>query len=195
MKAQIVIDPVEQQTKNNAIKLLLWLGIISMLMFWGGLTSAYIVNASSNVWQTFEVPTQFTYSTITIIISSITLYVSSYYVKRNNNKFVVLGLTSTLLLGLAFTYFQYQGWIALYQNEVVFSGKNSHASGSFFILFIFAHWFHLLGGLIALLFTLFKAKKQKYSSANYNGLSLCAIYWHFLDILWIYLFLFLVYIS
>ena len=108
---------------------------------------------------------------------------------------MVLGLLVTFILGLVFTYLQYSGWRELYSKNIVFGGKSSNASGSFLYLITFLHLLHLLAGIISVLVTLKNAIKGKYNDQNTLGLELCSIYWHFLDILWVYLFLFLYYIR
>jgi len=123
------------------------------------------------------------------------MYYALNSAKKNNYSQVTLGLAITLALGLAFVYCQYQGWMELYAKGIVMGGKASNASGSFFILFVWTHWAHLIGGIISLTITLFKSLKRRYNAENTLGLELCSIYWHFLDILWVYLFLFLYYIR
>jgi cytochrome c oxidase subunit 3 len=115
--------------------------------------------------------------------------------KKNNYAQVTLGLFLTLALGIVFVICQYKGWMDLYSKDIVLGGKKSNASGSFFILFILAHWAHLIGGIISLTITLLKSLRKRYNAENTLGLELCSIYWHFLDILWVYLFLFLYYIR
>ena len=115
--------------------------------------------------------------------------------KKNNNKGIVIGLLATFMLGLAFSYFQYLGWSELYRNNIVLGGKSSNASGSFLYLITFLHLLHLFAGLISILVTLKNSIQGKYNAQNILGLELCSIYWHFLDILWVYLFLFLYYIR
>ena len=181
--------------QNKASKPLLWIGIFSMVMFWAGLTSAYVVRADNGNWLIFNVPNIFIISTAVIITSSITLFYAYNSAKKNNYSQVTLGLLLTLLLGFAFMYCQYKGWKELFNNGIVLGGKKSNASGSFFILFVFAHWAHLIGGIISLTITLLKSLRKRYNAENTLGLELCAIYWHFLDILWVYLFLFLYYIR
>ena len=97
----------------------------------------------------------------------------------------------TLLLGIGFAVSQYEGWKSLVQQHIYFTGPGSNASAQFFYIITFMHLLHLLGGIIAILVVYFKALAEKYSSTDYLGIQLCAIYWHFLDALWIYLFLFL----
>ncbi len=181
--------------QNKASKPLLWIGIFSMVMFWAGLTSAYVVRADNGNWLIFNVPNIFIISTAVIITSSITMFYALNSAKKNNYTQVTIGLLITLLLGFVFVYCQYQGWMELYSKDIVMGGKKSNASGSFFILFVFAHWAHLAGGIISLTITLLKSLRKRYNAENTLGLELCSIYWHFLDILWVYLFLFLYYIR
>ena len=181
--------------QNKTSKPLLWIGIFSMVMFWAGLTSAYIVRADNGNWLLFNVPSIFIISTAVIITSSITMFYAYNSAKKNNYSQVTLGLLITLVLGFVFVYCQYQGWMELYSKDIVLGGKKSNASGSFFILFVLAHWAHLFGGIISLTITLLKSLRKRYNAENTLGLELCSIYWHFLDILWVYLFLFLYYIR
>jgi len=115
--------------------------------------------------------------------------------KSSNKKGIIIGLLATFILGLLFSYFQYVGWGELYSKQIVFGGKSSNASGSFLYLITFLHLLHLFAGLISLLVTLKNAIRGQYNAQNTLGLELCSIYWHFLDILWVYLFLFLYYIR
>lgn len=181
--------------KKKTAKALLWIAIISMIMFWGGLTSAYIVRQGAGNWLNFEMPSLFFISTAIIVLSSITfLYVQSS-VKKNNNSGIILGTLLTLVLALIFTAIQFGGWKELFNNKVVFGGKYSNPAGSFFILFLWAHWAHMAGGIISLLFVLINSLRKKYTSENALGIELCALYWHFLSVLWVYLFLFLYFIR
>ena len=182
--------------QNKASKPLLWIGIVSMVMFWAGLTSAYVVRADNGNWLLFNVPAVFIISTAVIITSSLTMFYALQSAKKNNYTHVTLALLATFILGIVFAVFQYQGWaVDLRKSGIYFGGKQSNASGSFFILFVIAHWAHLAGGLISLTITLLKSFRKAYNAQNTLGLELCSIYWHFLDILWVYLFLFLYYIR
>lgn len=180
---------------NKASKPLLWVGIISIVMLFAGLTSAYVVRADNGNWLLFNLPNAFYLSTAVIITSSISLFFALQMAKKNNNKGVVVGLLVTFFLGLLFSYLQYAGWGELYSKQIVFGGKSSNAAGSFLYLITFLHLVHLFAGLIVLLITLKNSVKGKYNAQNILGLELCSIYWHFLDILWVYLFLFLYFIR
>jgi cytochrome c oxidase subunit 3 len=181
--------------QQKASKPLLWVGILSIVMLFAGLTSAYVVRADNGNWLIFNLPNAFYLSTAVIITSSITLFYALQMAKKNNKSGMVLGLLVTFILGLVFTYLQYSGWRELYSKNIVFGGKSSNASGSFLYLITFLHLLHLLAGIISVLVTLKNAIKGKYNDQNTLGLELCSIYWHFLDILWVYLFLFLYYIR
>jgi len=181
--------------QKKASKPLLWVGILSIVMMFAGLTSAYVVRADNGNWLLFELPSAFYLSTAVIITSSLTLFYAFRMAKSSNKKGIIIGLLATFILGLLFSYFQYVGWGELYSKQIVFGGKSSNASGSFLYLITFLHLLHLFAGLISLLVTLKNAIKGQYNAQNTLGLELCSIYWHFLDILWVYLFLFLYYIR
>ncbi|MFO0323008.1 MAG: heme-copper oxidase subunit III [Bacteroidota bacterium] len=181
--------------KKKASKPLLWVGIISIIMVFAGLTSAYVVRSDSGNWLIFDIPSSFYLSTAVLLTSSGSLFFALQMAKKNNQTAIIFGVLITFLLGLIFSYLQYQGWCQLRAAGIVFAGKSANASGSFLYLLTFLHLAHLLAGLISLLVTLKNSVKAKYNSENTHGLELCSIYWHFLDILWVYLFLFLLYIR
>jgi cytochrome c oxidase subunit 3 len=181
--------------QNKAAKPLLWVGILSIVMLFAGLTSAYVVRADNGNWLLFNLPNAFYLSTAVIITSSISLFFALQMAKKNNQKGIVIGLLITFGLGIVFSYLQYKGWGELYSKQIVFAGKTANASGSFLYLITFLHLLHLFAGLISVLVTLKNSLQGKYNAQNTLGLELCSIYWHFLDILWVYLFLFLYYIR
>ena len=320
--------------KSKVNKQLLWVGLGSVIMFFGGLTSAYIVRKAEGNWEEFSVPYWFEYSTGIIILSSLLLFVVRHKIKKDQN--ISYLLFSTLFLGILFTFCQFKGWEkiinnpengtaslvidggigetkvnwyganpslldtgiypysitdtrgAIYTDSVIitnppsllvntyttriidsiknkrhvyatttltkeggsgslivnwfganpdslpvgihpysvidvndssfsvngyvrvteypeimvnelttqtksihFTGPGSNPSGSFFYTLTVTHLAHLIGGLIALLVTLINSIRNKYSSNNFLGIELSSIYWHFLGILWVYLFLFI----
>ncbi len=177
--------------RKKTAKPLLWIGIVSIVMLFSGLTSAYVVRADNGNWLVFQLPSIAIISTAIIIFSSFTIFLAQMAIKKNNFKATSWLLFITFILGLAFTYTQYLGWKELTQQGIYFLGKYSNASGSFLYLIAVVHLLHLFGGLIALLITLTKSIKKSYTAQDYLGIELAAIYWHFLDALWIYLFLFL----
>jgi len=187
------------EAKNNEIvvkakakKALLWVSMVSMLMIFASLTSAYIVRKEKGDWLQFELPQLFYISTAIILISSITMNWVLAAAKKNNFKHTKLAALLTLLLGLAFVVCQFQAWGTLVEQKIVFAGMYSNASGSFLYVLTGLHLAHLFGGIIAISVVWIKSIQEKYNSENLLGIRLCAIFWHFLDFLWIYLFLFLI---
>lgn len=183
----------EQAVLAKAKKQLLYWGMASMVIFFSAFCSYYLVVHDNGNWLTFALPTMFYISTAIIILSSGTMYWAQQAAKKNNAKGIKAGLTFTLLLGITFCVCQLQAWKALYANGIVFAGRTSNLSGSILYVITSMHFFHIVAGIIALLVTLNKALKNKYTAQSHLGLSLAAIFWHFLDVLWIILFLFLYY--
>ena len=177
--------------KNKTYKQLLWIGIGSIVMFFGGLTSAYIVRKAEGNWLEFEMPIWFTFCTNAVIASSM----SSSFALQNikEGKSATNFLITTLSIGLLFTLSQIQGWEDLVAKGVYLTGEGSNPSGSFIYVITLAHLMHLIGGLIALSVTTIKSKLNKYSKENYLGIELISTYWHFIGLLWLYLFLFFSY--
>lgn len=184
----------DQEHKQKVMKPLLWVGMISIVMLFAGLTSAVIVRKSDGVWLQFYMPTMFWVSTIVILLSSGTLFMALQSAKKAKFGAVKAFLGTTLFLGLVFTWSQVEAWAQLTNGQVYFTGSQSNASGSFLYILTLVHLLHLFGGLIALGVTFFKSFKNAYEPKNLLGLQVCSIYWHFLDAIWLYLFLFLSYI-
>jgi len=181
--------------KRKTAKPMLWVGIVSMIMLFAGLTSAYIVRQAEGNWLYFDIPQPFYTSTIIIVISSLTIILAKWAIKRDNQMLSNSALLVTLLLGLVFAYSQFQGWVELVEMGVFFAGREANAAGSFLYVLTGLHMAHLGGGILALIFTSIKGLLGKYSAENHIGIDVAATYWHFLDILWIYLLLFLVFIR
>lgn len=172
----------------NPVKFGLWLFIAAIIMFFSALTSAYIVRHSAGNWLRFELPEIFWVNTLILILSSVTIQLSYFQLKKDNLAgFKFLFLLSTLL-GISFLVGQLIGWGQLREMGIYMS---TNPSSSFFYLLTIAHAVHLAGGIIALIYVLSKALLGHYSSKNKLGVELCVIYWHFLDVLWIYLFVFI----
>ena len=178
--------------RERTAKLLLYVSIGSIVMAFAGLTSAYVVTKGSGAGLTFSLPGVFYYSTAIILISSLTINMALVAARKNNFQQITLWLVITFALGIAFMITQYAAWTELYQNKIYFAGRQSNAAGSFLYVITGLHVAHLVGGLLYLIGIIVRSTKKQFDSENYLKLKLCAIYWHFLDILWIYLFVFLV---
>lgn len=180
----------QEQKRKKVAKPLLWFGMVSIVMFFAGLTSAVIVSKGDGNWFVFEIPQYFLISCFVIIFTSIFFVGSVQFAKKNNQKMVLLMLSLAIISGLLFVLFQSLGAKDLYEQGIVFTGGTHHTSSSYFLLISFMHILHLVGGLVALIITFFNAKRERYNSKNLLGLQVCSTYWHFLGAMWVYLYLF-----
>ena len=183
-------DSISTKT-NRAKKMMLWFGMISMSMTFAGLTSAYVVSSSRADWiQQIELPFAFTLSTLLIVLSSGSFYGALRMLRANKIKETQLLLLFTLGLALAFVYFQFQGFNGIIEKGYYFTGPESSITTSYLYVLILLHLAHLTAGIVIVLNILFKTLKGVYVQGNTLGFELALTFWHFLDILWVYLFLF-----
>jgi len=159
-------------------------------MMFGSLTSAYIVRQAAGNWLEFKIPDVFFVSTIVILVSSVTLHFSYWAFKNGKELIYKLGLPLSLLLGIVFIVLQYRGWMDLYNIGVPLNGN---PSGSFFYLISGLHAAHVIGGIFALSVASLHAFSLKYkpSEMRRRRFQIVLHYWHFVDFLWLYLFIFL----
>jgi len=194
---ETILSAAEEKraTREKVARPMLYLAMGSMVMLFAAFTSAYVVRQQKGDWMQFEMPQIFYISTAIILLSSVTMNWALSAVKKDELKGLKTGALLTLLLGAGFVVCQFLGWGTLYSQKIVFAGKYSNASGSFFYVLTLMHLLHLAGGMIALSVVWIKSIQGKYNSQNLLGVRLCAIFWHFLDLLWIYLFLFLLFVR
>ena len=181
--------------KRKSAKPMLWVSMISMVMFFAGLTSAYVISMKRDDWVTFDLPDAFYTSTALIVLSSITLILAQQFLKKDKRNISLLLSVITLILGIGFVWQQYVGFNQLKSIGLFFTGPESTVSTSFIIGVTFLHVIHLLAGIIVLLVVIYNHFKYKYKSKDLLGFELGAIFWHFVDILWIYLFFFFYFIR
>ncbi|HSJ69529.1 MAG TPA: cytochrome c oxidase subunit 3 [Anditalea sp.] len=182
------IEGAEQPISMHPKKFALWLFIVSVVMVFAGLTSAYIVRQAEGNWLEFNLPEIFYYSTGIIILSSVTMHWAYISAKSDNMSMLKLAMGVTTLLGLIFLVTQWYSWVALVDRDVYFVGN---PSGSFLYVFTGLHALHLISGVIFLIIVLISALNYKVHSQNMARMEMCTTYWHFLGGLWLYLFMFL----
>ena len=176
----------------RSYKLLLLFAMISMIMMFAGLTSAFVVSKSRADWlKDFQLPTAFYFSTAVIIGCSITFHLAKRAIQKDNQSATTAFLLGTLGLGILFVILQFVGFGQIVANGYYFTGAESSITTTFLYIVTVVHLIHLAGGLISLLIIIFNQFKHKYNSSQTLGIELGAMYWHFLDLLWVYLFLFL----
>ncbi len=185
-----------EEKNNRAKKMMLWFGIISLVMSFAGWTSAFVVSSSRPDWlKDFQLPNAFIVSTVIILISSVTFLLAKKALKSENRSKTTLFLWVTLILGLAFIFYQFKGFRQIIDLGYNFTGPTSNVTMSYIYLIAIVHILHVVVGLICLLVVIYNHFKQKYSAAKMLGFELAATFWHFIDILWVYLFLFLYFIG
>lgn len=221
--------------------MLLYVGIFSIVMLFAGLTSAYVVTMGGGFWVDINLPNGFYYSTLVIILSSLVYWWAMKQFNIGKYKMYQNGLIITFLLGLSFSYFQFQAWGELvekgnyvsddignikgeygvdytirYQGRMLDHedgifympndidrreplnseiNKQYNAASGYFYVLSGLHLLHLFGGLIYLLVVIILSFTGRINDKNQLKPKLAGIYWHFLGILWVYLFFFLYFIH
>jgi len=177
----------EQRKKIHPHKFTLWVALGSIIMMFAGLTSAYIVKRDQPGWTTFTIPRAFWYSTAAILLSSLTIQMAlRSFKEREMLKYRNL-LTATTLLGVLFIALQWLGFRQIWHTGITFKGSGG---GQFLYIIAGLHVAHVLAGVIALFVMLIKAYASKVRSYNSVPVELISTYWHFVDLLWLYLLIF-----
>jgi cytochrome c oxidase subunit 3 len=185
------------QSSANRYRIGMWVGLASILMMFTALSSAYIVRAASaNDWQPLAMPRILLLSTALIIISSGTLETARRKWKDTVNDGHRRWLLVTVVLGIGFLVSQLLSWRQLVR-QGVYVASNPHSS--FFYLLTAAHGVHLLGGLAALTYLSLRTRaprtEQLAMAKAQAGADAVALYWHFMDFLWLYLFVLLFFVR
>ncbi len=176
-----------QRKKIHPHKFTLWVALGSIVMMFAGLTSAFIVKGSQPNWATVEMPKVFYYSTAVILLSSFTVQFALKCFKERNMKQYRRLITVTAVLGVLFIALQLTGFEQLWKSGINFNGSGA---GQFLYIIFGLHALHVLGGVIALLVMFIRAYSLRIRSYNPVSIELASTYWHFVDLLWVYLFVF-----
>ncbi|WP_057939910.1 cytochrome c oxidase subunit 3 [Algoriphagus resistens] len=182
------VDIVDQPISMHPKKFALWLFLVTIVMIFAALTSAYIVRQSEGNWLEYELPTIFWYTSGIVVLSSVCLQYAYSSAKKDNLIGVRTGLSLAVLFGIAFLVGQWYSWVALVDENVFFVGN---PSGSFLYVFTGLHAVHLISGVIFLIIVLISTYRYKVHSKSLDTLEMATTFWHFLAALWLYLFMFL----
>jgi cytochrome c oxidase subunit 3 len=181
-----------KERTSRSYKLILLFAMVSMFMLFAGLTSAFVVSKSRADWlKDFQIPTAFYISTVVILCCSVTFHLAKKVIQKDNRNATTSFLLATLALGILFVILQFVGFRQIVDSGYYFTGSASSITSTFLYVVTILHLAHLAGGIISLLIIIYNHFKQKYNSTQTLGIELGAMYWHFLDFLWVYLFLFL----
>jgi len=173
-------------------KFTLWVAIGSIIMMFAGFTSAFIVKSNQAGWKSVALPKVFLLSTAVIIASSITVQMALRSFKNREMSRYRMLIGVTLLLGVAFVVFQWLGFTALWSQQVTFKGSGA---GQFLYVIFGLHAIHVIGGVITLIVMFIRAYAGKIKLYSAVPVEVAATYWHFVDILWIYLLVFFLIIG
>ncbi len=187
----ILTEGTVEEKQARAKKMMLWFGIVSLLMTFAGWTSAYIVSSTREDWlKDFQLPTSFYTSTLLIMMSSLTYILAKKAIKNDKLSLGTIFLVSTLCLGIGFIVFQFKGFAEIVAQGYYFTGASSSVTTSYIFLIVIVHVLHVIAGIISLLVVIYNHWKGKYTAKKLLGIELGATFWHFLDLLWVYLILF-----
>lgn len=181
-----------QKEKIHPHKFTMWVAIASIIMMFAGLTSAFIVKSNQANWEEVDTPTIFWVSTIVLIASSVTIQMALRAIKQREMKSYRLLISATAILGVVFVILQWFGFEGMWRSGIRFQGSGA---GQFLYIIAGLHALHVIGGIVALIVTALRAmfgKNRSYSSVPVEVIS---TYWHFVDILWIYLLVFFIWIG
>ncbi len=185
-------EVIKQKNKIHPLKFILWVAIGSIIMMFAGLTSAYIVKRNQAGWVSYDLPVAFWWSTAVILLSSFTVYLAKKaFVERAMKKYRQLMLV-TMALGVLFMTLQYIGFNAFWKSGMTLQANVAY---SFLYVIVGLHALHVLGGVIALIIMSLMAYSKKTRIYSTVPVDLMSTYWHFVDILWIYLLIFFVLIK
>lgn len=181
---------INRNNKIHPYKFALWVGCSTLTMMFAALTSAYVVRQSGGNWLEFALPEVFKYSTIAIVLSSISLHGSFISFKKGKEMAYKGLLLLTFVLGMVFFAFQYQGWQTMEAMGVPFT---LHPAGDFVYVISWVHAAHVVGGIAILAVAIIHAFGLKFKITDKRKIrfELSLTYWHFVDLLWVYLFFFL----
>lgn len=189
---ELMGNRTQDQRMARAKKMLLWFGMGSLFMGFAGLTSAYIVSSSREDWlHTMQLPKAFLISTLVIVLSSGTYILAKRSLKAGKSAQCTQWLWVTLGLGLLFLGLQYWGFYELVSQGYYFTGPTSSIRVSYVFMIAAAHMAHVIAGLVSLVVVLINQMRGRYTAESHLGLTLGATFWHFLDLLWVYLVLFM----
>ncbi|MFN0255750.1 cytochrome c oxidase subunit 3 [Pedobacter ureilyticus] len=174
----------------KAKKFLVWLFVVSSTIMFGGWTSYYLVfMASKGKGHGLVLPEVFSYSTVVLLVSSVCLFLAARALKGGDTSKHRMLLWGTFILGIVFAVMQFQGWTSLYQTGAVL--VNNNAAISMIYIVSGFHLLHIVAGLAFVLSSLIGSYKNVSQEVAEYRQDITSIFWHFIDILWIYLYVFL----
>lgn len=192
----VTVEANERKYIIHPSKFNLWLMIVSIILLFGALTSAYIVSkgieSDKSMWHYFSMPKVLWLNTAILAVASVMLQVGLWGAKKGDFRRAKIGFSLTMVLGLIFLAGQIVAWGMLQEEGVVF-GAGGSSSGNYLYVLTCVHGLHIVAGLIFLGFVYVRLMGNRYHPGNLIGIENAATFWHFLGLLWLYLFIFLLF--
>lgn len=179
-----------QRGRIHPYKFTMWVAIGSIIMMFAGLTSAYIVKRSQTGWVMIDIPLAFWFSTVVILASSVTVQLSVRASRERDMPGYRRWMVMTAILGTLFILLQVKGFMDLRGQDIRLVGAGSNASHSFLLAIAGLHGLHVLGGVVALLVIAWRVVRSRTRTYSSVPAEVISTYWHFVDVLWIYLIIF-----
>ena len=191
----------EEQQYESA-KLGMWIFLVTEILLFGGLFCAYAIFRSWYPDMFFQAHKELdlflgTVNTIVLISSSVTMALAIRYVRLNKPKVAALHLSATILLATVFMvnkYFEYSHKFHLgqlpgeYYTYTGVDGTNPHIFFTIYFAMTGLHGIHVLCGIGVITWLLVRVMKGQLTSKYYTPMEMTGLYWHLVDLIWIYLF-------
>jgi heme/copper-type cytochrome/quinol oxidase subunit 3 len=167
----------------------MWLFLASEVMFFTGLIGSYIaLRFGGAEWpvvsEVLDVPLV-AINTFILIGSSVTMVKAYAAIENGDQKGLSRYLAATFVLGAVFVSIQAIEWRALMSEGIY---PSTDLFGATFYTLTGFHGAHVLIGVIVIAFVLAKSVRGRYTQGNHEGVELMGLYWHFVDVVWIFLF-------
>jgi len=186
----------EKYKRDRAKKMMLWFGIISLTMTFAALISSYIVSKERRDWlESYDFPNAFIYSTLILVGSSVVLHIARSLIIKNDKGAGFVWLSVAFVMGIIFVVLQVNGFQELTDQGYYLTGKSSNITTTFLFVIIGLHVLHVIAGFIVLITLITQTLRGRYHSEEHVGLDIGIGFWHFLDVIWVLLFLFLYFVR
>lgn len=172
-------------------KMIVWLAIVSAIMLFAGLSSYLIVRKAEGNWAELSLPDEMLWSTIVIVASSLVIQGGVFAYKKGSKGISALLVLLTLFLGMVFIWVQKEAWMDIFDQGFPVGFKGSNSSASIIYILMWAHIGHIFVAFLYLLSLLFVLKFPKFTDDVQRRFESASMFWHFLGLLWIYLYVFL----
>ena len=157
MKNKSLVQEPKPILTVNKWKFIVWLFIITIVMLFASQTSAYLVRRAEGNWTEFQIPMIFWYSTGVLLLSSVFMHFAVRSTKKDNFAALKINISAAFALGMIFLVMQYVGWQELQAQGIYLKGN---PAGSFYYILTGLHGFHLITGLVVMLFAFWASMKM-----------------------------------